>query len=415
MKMEKIIYRAFLILLPMVGSGVSKGQSLDSLLQLGLERNPQVRAAHKDFEAAMQDVDQIALQDPTLSVGYFISPVETRVGPQRVRLSLSQMFPWFGTLEAQRDVSALKAQAQYQEYLDEREKLRLQIKEAFYPLYQISSSIDLQQDNLNVLQSYRELTKVKYESGTVPLSNILKVNLLEEEVNTEISILREELRYYEAVINNLLNRADTIAVEVPDTLTFEVTPSSFELSHHPQIEKILKLQESAEAEEELAAKRGMPQLGFGLDYVFVDEREDMVIEDNGKNILMPMATVSLPIWRKKYRSAGKAAAIKSEAYQLKAEAAVNNLDVAVSKAQFDISKNQELLELYKNQVVKTENIITLLLNSYSTAGTGFEELLDYQRQLIDYEVKALIAQVDIRLAIAQLEYIYFNENTIKNE
>ena len=76
----------------------AKGQSLNDYYTIAAENNPELKAKYKEFEAAMQKIPQVSsLPDPNLSMGYFISPVETRLGPQNVRLSLSQMFPWFGT------------------------------------------------------------------------------------------------------------------------------------------------------------------------------------------------------------------------------------------------------------------------------------------------------------------------------
>ena len=90
-------FTGILILLALSVGGFS--QSLKDYQQLAVEQNPSLMARYKAFEVAMTRVQQInALPDPTLSFGYFVSPVETRVGPQRARFSLTQMFPWFGTL-----------------------------------------------------------------------------------------------------------------------------------------------------------------------------------------------------------------------------------------------------------------------------------------------------------------------------
>ena len=111
-------------------------QNLEEYFQIAAENNPGLEAKYKAFEAALERIPQAnSLQDPTFSFGYFISPVETRVGPQRARFSLTQMFPWFGTLKASGDVATLNAEAQYQVFLDARHKLYYQVAAAYYPLY----------------------------------------------------------------------------------------------------------------------------------------------------------------------------------------------------------------------------------------------------------------------------------------
>ena len=89
--MKKII----VILLIMGNTLNSWGQdSLEGYLQYAYEHHPSLKAAYTRFEIALQKVPQVkALPDPKVSFGFFISPVETRVGPQQAKFSLSQQFP----------------------------------------------------------------------------------------------------------------------------------------------------------------------------------------------------------------------------------------------------------------------------------------------------------------------------------
>ena len=77
-----------------------KAQSLEELKTISAENNLELKAQYKSFEAQLENVTQAkSWQDPNLSFGYFISPIETRVGPQIARFSLTQMLPWFGTFK----------------------------------------------------------------------------------------------------------------------------------------------------------------------------------------------------------------------------------------------------------------------------------------------------------------------------
>ena len=123
----------------------SSAQSLEESLKLAAENNPLLKAKYAEFEAAMQKVAQVnSLPDPILSFGYFISPVETRVGPQRAKIGLSQMFPWFGTLKSAGKVYKLQAKAKFQEFIDARNELFLKVKSAWYPIYEVNQKIKFQ-------------------------------------------------------------------------------------------------------------------------------------------------------------------------------------------------------------------------------------------------------------------------------
>ena len=51
-----------------------------------------------------------------LMYGYFLRSVETRVGPQRHRLGISQSFPYPGTLKAAGEVNLKQIEIQQKKY-----------------------------------------------------------------------------------------------------------------------------------------------------------------------------------------------------------------------------------------------------------------------------------------------------------
>ena len=67
-----------------------------------------------------------------LTYAYFIEEVETRVGSQQQRLSLTQTFPWFGTIAARSDAAAAAAQAARKRYDAKKLALFDEVKEGFY-------------------------------------------------------------------------------------------------------------------------------------------------------------------------------------------------------------------------------------------------------------------------------------------
>ncbi len=129
--------KLILLLLPLWGLG-GFSQTLDDYLQTAAENNPKLKSSYAQFEAAMQQAPQVSsLPDPTLTMSAFGRMIETRLGAQEARFSLSQMFPWFGTLQAKEDASVLMAEAKFQNYLDLRNQLFFEIKSVYAELYAI--------------------------------------------------------------------------------------------------------------------------------------------------------------------------------------------------------------------------------------------------------------------------------------
>ncbi|MCB0814783.1 MAG: TolC family protein, partial [Flavobacteriales bacterium] len=137
--------RTLLFILGTLPALVLRAQSLDEHLERAVELNPGLQARYAEFEAALVRSAQVSgLPDPTLSIGYFISPVETRVGPQRARFSLTQMFPWFGTLGVQAEATDLLAEARYQAFLEARNELVYKVRMAYYPLHELDRAVELE-------------------------------------------------------------------------------------------------------------------------------------------------------------------------------------------------------------------------------------------------------------------------------
>jgi len=162
---------------------------------------------------------------------------------------------------------------------------------------------------------------------------------------------------------------------------------------------------SAQAQEKLARKQGMPTLGVGLDYVIVGERTDMNVPDNGKNVVMPMVSMSLPIFRGKYKAAVKEAQFTQLAISSNKEDFENNLTSFYEMTWYELVRANQLIDLYQVQITKTEQAITLLLTAYSNSGKDFEEVLRMQQELLKYQMAETTALKEYYTALAKLDYL----------
>jgi len=389
----------------------ANAQTLEDYFQNAAENNPGLQASYKDFEAALQKVPQVSsLPDPTFSFGYFISPaVETRVGPQRAKFSLSQMFPWFGTLEAQADAASLMADAKYQAFLDARNRLYYSVSEAYYPLIELNRLKAIEQENIEILQSYKTIANSKFKNGVSPMTDVLRVDIMLKDAQTSLGILNKKEKPLLVKFNNLLNRDENEAVVVQDSLTMEILPENFRrdslLTNNPMLDAIDLKQQASEKGELAARRQGLPKLGVGLDYTIVGKRTDMELDDNGKNVFMPMVSMSIPIFRKKYRAAEKEAQLMQEKYSFQKEETINSLTSGYESVWFQIHQQKDLIDLYDEQILETGQTLNLLFSAYGNSGKDFEEVLRMQQQLLKYEKMKAMAETQYQTALAKLNYI----------
>lgn len=402
----------FIAAILLVSSFSVSGQSLTEYQQEAIKNNPGVLAKYKLFEVNLTRVGQVnSLEDPTLSFGYFIAPIETRVGPQKARFSLTQMFPWFGTLKAKGDVAALQAEASYQSFVDEQYKVKLQVAKTYFPLLELEQVEELQKENLNLLDSWKRLATIQYESGKTSLADVLRIDVQKQEIETELSLLNDEKRPYSVAFNRLLNRPDTTVVNLSDTSYLE--PVFYEMPNwdtSPQIVGFNKRIEANQKQLTVIEKQGLPKIGAGVDYMLVGERTDMNVIDNGKNAFMPMISISLPIFRRKYQEASKETELRIESLQYSIGNMENQLSTQYERLRFEIGRELQLLELYEGQTGETQQIQNLLFTAFSDSGSDLDELLRIQMQLLSYQIKQEKSKTRLKIAMANMEYLLAGSN-----
>ena len=393
-----------------LGGYSASAQTLEEYLEVAAENNPNVRSAYTEFEAAMQKAPQVSsLPDPTLTMSAFGKMMETRLGAQEARFSLMQMFPWFGTLEAKEEASVLMAEASFQQYLNLRKNLFFDIKAVYAELYALQETLQLKKENLEILNSYRELALSRFKSGNSPMVNVVKVDIQLSAAQTEIELLQEQIRPLQARFNLLLNREQSASIEVPDTLRLGaviVPQYSAELfKDHPSVIGFEKQRKSYELQEVVAEKEGMPMVGLGVDYNVISERTDANPDMNGQDAIMPMVTVTLPIYRKKYRAARKEAELMAKSAELQQTAQVNELQYEYESTVYELQKAERLLELYTRQVTSSDQANKLLISGFSSSITDFEEVLQMNQDILLYRTQAIEAIKNGLIAEARLEYL----------
>ena len=73
-------------------------------------------------------------------------------------------------------------------------------------------------------------------------------------------------------------------------------------------------------------------IGFGLDYIAVSERPNMNFSDNGKDIVMPMVSLSIPIFNNKYKSQTKQNKLQQQEIEFQKLERFNTLETLLDKA-----------------------------------------------------------------------------------
>jgi outer membrane protein TolC len=120
---------------------------------------------------------------------------------------------------------------------------------------------------------------------------------------------------------------------------------------------------------------------------------------------MPMVTLSLPIFRKKYNAATNEAKLMQESYSFQKEAYENKLKGNYYQLVFELEKEYDLLQLYERQVTTLSKSLNLLLAYYSNADKDFLEVLRMQQELLKYQKMQLASVSTFYIKLAELDYL----------
>ncbi|MFO7674205.1 MAG: TolC family protein [Lutibacter sp.] len=413
-KIYKILNIRYLMFVLVFYSINGQSQTLKDYLVISAQNNPEVKAAYSEFEAAMQKSPQVSsLPDPSLTMSAFGRMIETRIGSQEARFSFMQMFPWFGTLAAKENAANLMAEATFQKYVDTKNEVFLNVKKMYAELYELNQMIQLEEKNLQILDTYRELSLSKFKSGKGAMVDVVRIDIKRSESSTNIQLLKDQNQPLQIGFNSMLNRDINEFINIPEFLPADKIEISMNrdslFASNPKLLRLEKQKASYEAQQIIAKKEGYPMIGLGVDYSIISKRDVPDLEMNGQDAIMPMVTLTLPIFRKKYKAAQKEAELMVQATSYEKQAVENNLQSSYSMANYNLSKAKRLKDLYKNQLESTNQAIKLLLAAYSNSGTDFEEILSMNQDLLMLETATVTANKNEFTAQSQIDYLLSKE------
>ena len=392
---------------------VPKGKTaLSELIEEALSQNPQIKAARNEWEASLQVIPQAkSLPDPMLSYSYFGQSVETRLGPQRNKFSLSQKFPFFGKLSLKGEIAGKGASVLEEQYMAVKLNIVLKVKKAFFPLFWLDRAIRIAQEEKEVLKRLTKIAEKKYETGEANQQDVLKAQLEISKVLDKILILNQRRRAIAAELNALLNRRpDSFIGEVEE---FEVPELRFELEElyewaremRPELRKAQHFIEKNEESLKLAKKNYFPDFRLMFDYIDIGGGTTTNIKD-GRNSWMASVGINIPIWRKKLRAAEAEAATKLKASQDSYKNVQNETLSRVNELFFEVETASEQVNLYKYSLLPlAEQSLKASEVGYLTGKVDFLNLLDAERMVLLIRIGYFKTIADLGKSLAQLERV----------
>ncbi|MCP4660754.1 MAG: TolC family protein [bacterium] len=381
-----------------------------------LDRNPGVARLRARAAAAAAKAPQVrALPDPVATLAWFVLPPETRVGPQRLRASISQKLPWFGKLALKEQAALYGAAAVAAEVEARRLTVVTEVRRLFHELAFVDEHAVIVREQRENFIRHEENARARYSAGMGLQQEVIRIQA--EITRTEVRLLEIEARRKSllAALNALRDRpADLEIGSLSGHQPRERVPDAGELRR----QAVARRPELAAADAgiarnevlvELAGKNFKPDFTLGLGYTLVDRRDDAPGRsnpppDDGEDVLGLSVGVNLPVWRRKLE-AGLEEALRM---QSAAEERKRELLAGIEASLGDVAARLPLLfqewELFELVLLaQAEEALSSAETAYITGKLNAVDLLDAEDVLFKVRTTAARTRADHAVAWAQLE------------
>lgn len=366
-------------------------QNLQEYTDLALENNPEIQKFDFQYKIASEKVNEVnSLPNTEFNVGVMAIAPEMEMPMERFRVSVMQMLPWFGTITARENYATSIADAQYIEITIAKRKLIASVSQSYYNLYATQAKQKVLTENIKLLETYETLALTSVEVGKASAVDVLRLQMRQNEMQQLKDVLSQQFLAEQTNLNNLLNRENNAPVTVVDSLIMpseDIEITSENIALHPELLKYDKLYQSIEQSELLNQKESGPMIGFGVEYI--NQENSPMITSSYKDMVMPMLSVSIPIFNKKYSSQTKQNELKQQEITAQKQERLNTLETLLSKAINERISARINYETQTKNIKQAQDAEAILIKSYETGTIDFSDVLDVQELQLKFQMNQI--------------------------
>ena len=396
-------------------TAIKEGDRLDDYVKVGLKNNPGVRAAFYQWKAAFQKVSlAFSLPDPQFSYTEYIEEVETRVGPQERAFSFSQKFPFPDKLWIRQSQAFKASEVAYRRFEKSRLDLVYKVSDAYYEYAYLSKAIMLTQENIQLLKNFENVAQVQYKSGQSSSQDLLKAQVELGKLENELYSLEDLRAPLMARLNALLNLPQDNILPWPreslEDAALDVRyqdAASFSARLRKDNPELLALSETVEKEKDavkLAKRDFVPDVTLGVTYIETGPALNPGLADSGKDPLLFMVSVNVPLWFKRINAEVQDAQASLRASAEMLDSRENDLTAQIALVHYKLRDALRQARLYKDALLpKAVQALNATQTEYEGGKADFLSLIDAQRVLLDFQLSYYRYNANFYQRLAELQ------------
>lgn len=372
---------------------------LSNYLAFAMLNQPKVEAAYYDWLASIERITQArSLPDPQLTFQMDIQNIVTSVMP-----GLMGTIPWPDKLRVGAQIASAESQSRYFAFQSAVLTSAFDLKRAYYQLHFLAEKVRVDQETLQLLGNLEKSARAQNESGKATLQDVLRAQIEQDSLRTEISNLEDSrsalMAQFKAALG--LGRSDP---EPPMPAQFESTSLDLSadqifdqaLAQNTQIKAMAADVRAAEASLLLAKRSRLPDFSLGL----------MADVKMNPTLYRPLGTVSLPIWRDKI--AAQIAEAQAGKHSAEARLSAEQIALAVDMAErtYLYREATRNLTLLSDQLLpKARQSLEVARAGYLAGQIDFFNLIDAQRTLLGFELDKVEVATQREVVLTELSLI----------
>ncbi len=398
-------------LIPVMGeliAGEEVRYHYQELEELALANNSDLKVDFQNWRATVAKVRVArSLPDPQISYTEFLEEVQTRVGPQRRKVSLMQMFPWFGTLDLRKDAALAKADAMAKKIESRGLSIIEALQVSVADLILLDKKISINREHLQILSSLEVSRRGSVSAGRAHLSNVLRIQVeievLKDQIKTLVSLRQPLAQKLERVIGTRLQKALPITwPSTPIALSHEDMERLFQKSHPAWLANQHALS-AADAELNLAKKKNKPDIGLGFSWIDTGPAAMPNTAGSGSDPLAVTISMNIPLWRGKINSEIESRLHQRTAVEGQFQTLLQDYRVRIKEALFRKEDSERKIILYRDQLLpKALDAYEASKKGHASSQVSFQNVLDAERILLRFALELETAHRDHSVAKANI-------------
>lgn len=387
--------------------------SLKDLQQITVEENPGIRAAFSQWYASLkQQTVAGALPDPSLAFGYFVSPVETRLGPQEYRAGVSQQVPWFGTLKFRSKVAESQARVDFYRLVHKSNSVMNQLTIAYYEAWLAGKMQDIHEEQLKWLMAQKNWIEQRYRNGSKSQADVVRIKMAIDRQKETIAMYKDEQKAKKIRVNKIANRQPNATILFRDSIGLKKTgtfPDIREMeldSINPELQVLKHKQIMMQNSSIAAARSNYPAFNIGAEYIAVGERTDMNVSGSGNDAVMAKVSLKLPVNIRKNKARVAVQDFEAEKFYHLYQERKNELYTKVVEIQTSYQDAFRKYELAVKQAEDARYVESLLRSDYATGMTDYDEWMKIRREMLEYQQTSFRNKVEMLKIDAERRMIF---------